>query len=78
MESIDPWFHHPRSWIKPDSNFWDCLELTTSCFKFFLRFVDPAKAQECLSQYKSFSCDEFMGFATGATVKPAACDQTCR
>ena len=39
---------------------------------------DSAKAQECLSQYKSFSCEEFTGFASGATVKPAACDQTCK
>jgi hypothetical protein len=34
-----------------------------------------AKANECISQYKSLSCDEF---ADPATMTPAACEQTCQ
>jgi hypothetical protein len=39
---------------------------------------DASKGQECVSQIKSFSCSEIMGFASGTTTTPAACDQTCK
>jgi len=36
---------------------------------------NAANASECVSQYKSLSCDEF---ANSATMTPAACEQICQ
>jgi hypothetical protein len=36
-----------------------------------------AKANECVSGYKAFTCDQFVGFLAGSTPAPAACSEGC-
>ena len=36
---------------------------------------DPSAAKECISQFKSLSCDEF---SSDTAATPAACDQFCK
>jgi len=36
-----------------------------------------AKANECVSDYKAFTCAQFVSFMAGSTPAPAACSEGC-
>jgi hypothetical protein len=39
---------------------------------------NASMANECVSSFEDFSCDEVRGFGDGTTQAPAACSQVCQ
>lgn len=54
----------------------DCATDPTDCEAG--QTYDSGKGQQCVNDYKAFTCAEFMGFLKGTTPTPTVCKEACK